>query len=105
MIDSGWSTHHIHRLILNSSTYRQSNRYHAASAAIDPDNRLLWRWAPRRLSAEVIRDSMLAVVKQLDRSAGGPSVAERSPRRSIYLQQQRERFPHQQLLFDGAAGT
>lgn len=105
LIDSGWSTHHIHRLILNSSTYRQSNQYSNENAAIDPENRLLWRWTPRRLDAEVIRDSILAVSEQLDRSPSGPSVPEPSHRRSIYLRQQRERFPHQQLLFDGAAGN
>jgi hypothetical protein len=105
LMDSGWSTHHIHRLILNSSTYRQSNRFSKDNAAIDPENRMLWRWTPRRLDAEVIRDSILAVSDQLDRSSGGPSVPESSRRRSIYLRQQRERFPHQQLLFDGAAGN
>lgn len=105
LIDSGWSTHHIHRLIVNSSTYRQSNRFSQQRAAIDPENRMWWRWDPRRLDAEVIRDSMLVVSDQLDRTAGGRSTSVGSRRRSIYLQQERERFPHQQLLFDGAAGN
>ncbi|MEZ5944438.1 MAG: PSD1 and planctomycete cytochrome C domain-containing protein [Planctomycetaceae bacterium] len=101
LMQHNWDTNHIHRLILNSATYRQSNRFSAANAAIDPDNLLLWRWTPRRLEAEAIRDSILQVSGQLDREVGGVSVAHDSLRRSIYLKQQRERLPDQQNLFDG----
>lgn len=105
LIDHQWSTRHVHRLIVHSSTYSQSNRVSRQNEEIDPTNRLLWRWEPRRLNAEVIRDSILAISDQLDRASGGASVPPPSNRRSIYLSQQRERFPHQQLLFDGAAGN
>ncbi|HEY2952515.1 MAG TPA: DUF1553 domain-containing protein, partial [Verrucomicrobiae bacterium] len=71
-----WSLKHIHRLIVLSGTYGQSSRSPAAEAAarVDPENRLLWRFSPRRLSAEEIRDAMLAVSGQLNPKMGGPSV-------------------------------
>lgn len=102
LMENGRSTRHIHRLILNSSTYCQSHEFSDASAGIDPDNRLLWRWQPRRLEAEAVRDSMLAVSGLLDSASGGPGAAATSLRRSIYLRQRRDNLPHQQELFDGA---
>jgi hypothetical protein len=114
----GWSTKHIHRLIVTSATYRQSSQFNAEHAKIDPDNRWLWHWRPRRLESESIRDALLAVSGELVREIGGPSVAlvdrdryksteplrerEGIPmRRSIYLRQMRDAMPPMQLLFDG----
>jgi len=71
-IASGWRLKPIHRLIVTSAAYRQSNRFDAAAAAIDRDNRLLWRKSPRRLEAESIRDAILAASGQLDGRMGGP---------------------------------
>ena len=73
LIRSGWSVKHIHRLILSSATYQQSDRMNEKAVAIDADNRLLWRFSPRRLDAEVIRDTMLAISGALDRRMRGPS--------------------------------
>ena len=70
-VDSGWSTKKLHRLIMLSETYQQSSQTHAGNAAIDPENRLLWRTNIRRIDAEVFRDSILAVCGQLDRTMGG----------------------------------
>jgi hypothetical protein len=56
-----------------SSTYRQSARFNEAAAAVDADNRLLWRFAARRLEGEAVRDAMLAVSGQLNGQIGGPS--------------------------------
>src|SRR5439155_8504467 len=71
----GWSLKHIHRLILTSSAFRMSGRFDAAAAAKDPENDLLWRFDPRRLSAEEIRDSILAVSGNLNlKKSDGPSV-------------------------------
>jgi hypothetical protein len=63
----------LHRLIVLSSTYRQSARYNETAAAVDADNRLLWRFAPRRLEGEAVRDAMLAVSGQINDQVGGPS--------------------------------
>jgi len=105
LIQSGWSTKHIHRLILNSATYRQSSDFSSKNAEIDPGNQTLWRWTPRRLEAEAVRDSVLAVSGLLDRAKGGPSASESSKRRSLYLKQRRDNLPAQQMLFDSASGN
>jgi hypothetical protein len=66
----------LHRLILLSSTYRQAStpRDALVAARVDPDNRLLSHFPRRRLSAEEIRDAMLAAAGDLNVKAGGPSV-------------------------------
>jgi Protein of unknown function (DUF1553)/Protein of unknown function (DUF1549) len=61
----------LHRLILTSETWRQST-VATAGAAEDPDNRLLWRQNRRRLSAEEVRDTALALAGALDATMGGP---------------------------------
>jgi len=68
----GWSMKHLHRLIVLSATYRQGHAIDAAAIAKDADCRLLWRFPPRRLEAEAIRDSMLAVSGRLNLEMGGP---------------------------------
>jgi len=72
LIDSGWSLKHVQRLILTSQVWQQESRPHAAGLAIDAASRLLWRFPPRRLEAEAIRDSLLAVTGKLDTRLGGP---------------------------------
>jgi hypothetical protein len=96
------STKHIHRLILLSNTYQQASTGALENAKRDPDNHYLWRWQSRRLEAEAIRDSWLAVSGELDRTVGGASDADgTSARRSLYLLQKRESPPYHQGLFDG----
>jgi hypothetical protein len=73
-MEHGWSIKHIDRLILLSSVYRQATDDSAAQSAIDPDNRLYWRMARRRLDAETMRDSVLAVSGLLNAAIGGPPV-------------------------------
>ena len=68
----GWSLKHIHRLIVTSATYRQSSAMDPARHEADAGARLLWRYPPRRLEAEAIRDAILAVCGNLDLRAGGP---------------------------------
>ncbi len=72
LIEHGWSIKHIHRLILNSTTYRQASDSRKDCLAVDANSRLLWRFPPRRLEAEAIRDSILAVSGKLDLRMGGP---------------------------------
>lgn len=61
----------IHRLIVLSAAYRQSSGKNADATKLDADNRLLWRKSPTRLEAEAVRDAILDVSGQLDRTAGG----------------------------------
>lgn len=65
-IRSGWSIKQMHRLIVLSDTYRQSSQIRDDFAAIDSDVRYLWRYPSRRLEAEAIRDSTLAVSGKLN---------------------------------------
>ncbi|MFO1007222.1 MAG: PSD1 and planctomycete cytochrome C domain-containing protein [Planctomycetaceae bacterium] len=71
-VADGWSLKSLHRLLLNSSTYQQSSIPQAGTVEHDYDNRLLGRFSLRRLSAEEVRDSLLAVSGQLDSTPGGP---------------------------------
>ncbi|QDT99501.1 DUF1549 domain-containing protein [Gimesia aquarii] len=85
-VEHGWSIKNLHRLIMNSSTYRLSAFHPTAEKAKlkDPQNRLYWRGNIRRLNAEDIRDSALFISGELDPKLGGPSVKGTQPRRSIY---------------------
>lgn len=107
LMENGWSTKNIHRLILNSSVYRLSSEFDEQNEKIDSENSLFWRWMPRRLEAESLRDCMLASASELSLEVGGPSVRESSmaasPRRSVYLFQKRNVMPHMQDVFDGPA--
>ena len=71
-MENGWSVKHIHRLILSSKTWQQNSRPNPAALNQDASTQLLWRFPPRRLEAEAIRDSILAITNQLDLSIGGP---------------------------------
>lgn len=71
-IESGWSIKYIQRLILTCETWQQDSRPRTAPMAVDADSRLLWRFPPRRLEAEGIRDCMLAVAGKLNPQMGGP---------------------------------
>lgn len=117
--ESGYSVKSMHRLIINSAAYRRASTFDEASAKIDPDARLLWRFNRRRLSAEEIRDAMLRVGGNLDQSMAGehpfPAMdtwgfSQHAPfygvystnRRSVYLMRQRLKRHPFLGLFDGA---
>jgi hypothetical protein len=72
-MESGWSVKHMHRLIVNSATYRQSSRV-TPQHAVDPDNRLLARQTRFRVEAEIVRDLALSASGLLNLHIGGPSV-------------------------------
>jgi hypothetical protein len=115
-VESGFSVKAMHRLILSSAAYQRAS---AAPSAADPDNRLLAHFPRRRVTAEEMRDSLLAASGQLD-----PTPAEAHPfpaettwtftqhnpfnavyetnRRSAYLMVQRQRRHPFLSLFDGA---
>ena len=72
LVDEGWRLKPLHRLIVTSRTYRQASTYREAAARVDGASRSLWRFPPRRLAAEEVRDTMLAVAGLLDLRMGGP---------------------------------
>jgi hypothetical protein len=109
LVESGWSLKHLHRLIVTSSAYRMASTTRDAppeNGRIDPDNRFVWRMNSRRAEGEVIRDSILHVTGNLDRSLGGPEIplnqAETSRRRSLYFRHAHERQSPFLDAFDGA---
>jgi hypothetical protein len=68
----GWRLKPLHRLIVTSQTYRQSAAFREEGARVDADSRLLWRFPPRRLSGEELRDTILSLAGKLETSRGGP---------------------------------
>ncbi len=67
-----WRLKPLHREIVLSATYRQASDLREDEARVDTDGTYLWRYPPRRLSAEELRDSILASSGNLDRAMGGP---------------------------------
>jgi len=126
-----WSIKAMHRVILLSASYQQESRgtnqqseisnpksqnpnptpdtRYPTPALLDPDNTLLWRQSRHRLDAEQLRDALLAVSGQLDRSqqlTSGPGTGDlSSPRRSIYLLAVRSDRSTFRTLFDAADPT
>ncbi|MCA8989167.1 MAG: PSD1 domain-containing protein, partial [Planctomycetaceae bacterium] len=104
LMENGWSTRHLHRLIVHSATYRQQRLHNATNASVDPGNLLLWNWPLRRLEAEAIRDAVLVATGELDHSIGGPSIPARNEenalRRTLYLYQRRSEMPTAMKMFD-----
>ncbi|MFM7151349.1 MAG: DUF1549 and DUF1553 domain-containing protein, partial [Gemmataceae bacterium] len=127
-VSRGWSMKNLHRLILLSNTYQARGLADYPSQKIDPNNRLLSHASRRRLDAESLRDGILLVSGQLDKSVGGNDSGEllhkeseninskirpnrmqtdhpiftKSPRRSLYLPVVRNAVPDVFSLFDSA---
>jgi hypothetical protein len=72
LVSGGWSLKKLHRHILLTQTWQQSSRPQVAALKIDSTSQLLWRFPPRRLEAEAIRDAMLQISGVLDLKMGGP---------------------------------
>ncbi|MEM7475569.1 MAG: PSD1 and planctomycete cytochrome C domain-containing protein [Planctomycetota bacterium] len=116
----GWSIKSLVQKLVMTRTYQASGQFHQANYDRDPENNLLWRAAPRRLDAEAIRDSMLAVTGELNLVApagsrvheiGNEELGRRGspdlmlnlpPVRSVYLPAVRDHMPELIKLFDGA---
>jgi hypothetical protein len=112
LMENDWSMKHLHRLIVTSRTWQLASsvgRIGNSSREIDADNQFLWRANVRRLDAEVVRDSLLAVSSQLDKTLGGAEIdfrqGETSRRRSIYLRHAYEKQMTMLVLFDAANPT
>ena len=101
LIASGWKLKPLHREIMLTATYGQDSAPSAKQLAIDPNNQFLWRFAPRRLEAEVIRDSILAVSGMLDPTPFGPgTLSPDQKRRSIYFMIKRSKLVPMMQIFD-----
>ncbi len=127
--ETGSSMKALHRLLVTSSAYRQDSRPRAAVAAVaeeaDPTNTLLWAFRMRRMGAEEVRDSLLAVTDRLNPQMGGPPIFTRVPqevlqtssqpgnvwgkspedqqrRRSLYIKVKRSLVPPELATFDFA---
>jgi hypothetical protein len=106
LIKNGWRLKPIHKLIMTSAVYRQDSRMDETKAKVDRDNNLCWRNPARRLEAEVIRDSLLAVSGSLDPKLYGPGTLDddasgtASKRRSIYFTVKRSKLVPMMVIFD-----
>ena len=93
LLANGWSIKKLQRQILTSATWRQSSTPREEGLKVDAGSRLLWRFPPRRLEAEGIRDSILAVSGNLDRTPGGPSFfLHEVDRENVYHYHPKEKF-------------
>ena len=113
-MEQGWSIKHVHRLILNSTAWRQSSQVGADARATDPENRLISRMPMMRMDAEQVHDSLLQVAGVLNREPFGEpdQVTVRSDglvtakgedgkhRRSVYVRQRRKEMPTMLETFD-----
>jgi mono/diheme cytochrome c family protein len=113
LVREGWSTKAIHRMILLSATYQQRSEFPKAAATsnmaldLDPENRLLWRMNPHRLTFEEARDTFLSVSGELDLRLGGRgtdlfSGGGTNVRRSLYGLVDRQFLPSVMRAFDFA---
>jgi hypothetical protein len=117
-VEQGWSFKKTIRLLMLSSTYAMSSEFDRAAYAKDPENKLMWRMNRRRLDAEAIRDTVLAVSGSLELTMGGSlsptndapvgavamasNAQVASPRRSVYLPVIRNDTPDLFQIFDFA---
>lgn len=105
LVRGGWKLKPLHRLMLLSDAYQQSHEVDPENLKIDPTNRYLWHFQPRRLEAETIRDALLAVGGNLDPAQFGPSVLDNSQRRSVYLRVKRSELLPIMTMFDAPEPT
>ena len=108
-IEAGWSMKAMHRLIMNSSTYRMSSRAGTRAWDADPDNRLWSRFNRRRLTIEELRDSLLALDRGLDLTVGGKlepkPVKEGEEKKPVTLANSRRRTVYLPVSRGGIAAT
>jgi cytochrome c553 len=79
-LKNGWHLKPLHRLVMNSNAYKMSSHADSQALEADPENNLFWRFDMRRLSAEEIRDSILAVAGNLNPAMFGPSIYPKIPK-------------------------
>jgi hypothetical protein len=104
-VRGGWQLKPLHKMILLSAVYQQSNAVRPENLKLDPENKFFWHHKPRRLEAEVIRDAMLSVADTMDTTMYGPSVMDNSSRRSVYLRVKRSELIPFMTTFDSPEPT
>ncbi len=110
-IESGWDMKHLHRILVGTQAYRRASsgspEHMAVAQRMDPDNQFYWRGNVRRLDAEEVRDSVLAVGHILDDTKGGPDISEddgeKNLRRSVYFRHAYEKQMTMMVMFDAAS--
>jgi len=101
LIQGGWKLKDLHKQMMLSATYMQSSTADESRLLADHGNTLFWRFAPRRLEAEIIRDALLAVSNKLDLKPFGPGTLDMNMnRRSIYFFVKRSQLVPILSLFD-----
>ncbi|MEO1996987.1 MAG: DUF1553 domain-containing protein, partial [Planctomycetaceae bacterium] len=101
LVRGGWKLKPLHKLIMTSAVYMQAGEVTPSGRQHDPENLLYWRRSARRLDAETIRDSLLAVAGTLDSTSFGKgSLDQKSKRRSIYFTLKRSQLIPFLQLFD-----
>lgn len=103
-MEHGWSIKDLQRQIVLSSTYQQASADRADCQAVDPENRLLWKFNRQRLDLEALRDALLTVSARLETTVGGPSInllaVPAVPRRTVYASIDRLALPSLFRTFD-----
>ena len=100
-VQHGWGLKRLHRTIISSAVYMEDSRFDETRAKVDRENVLRWRYTPRRLEAEPIRDMLLAVSDRLDRSMFGAGTLDPNMRRrSVYFFIKRSQLIPSMMLFD-----
>ncbi|NNE90671.1 MAG: DUF1553 domain-containing protein [Verrucomicrobiales bacterium] len=105
-LEGGWKMKRLHRLIMTSAAYRQTSRREPGQteSMTDPGNKWLWRFPPKRLSAEQIRDAMLAVSGELSSTGNGPSKSGAENVRSVFVKKMRNTPDNVLATFDAPNG-
>ncbi len=105
LVGSGWKLKPLHKQIMLSAAYQQSHEVTPENLAVDPANKYVWHYQPRRLDAELIRDALLAIGGNLDKNMFGPSILDNTPRRSVYLRVKRSELIPLMTMFDAPEPT
>jgi hypothetical protein len=108
LMENHWSIKHLHRLMTTSETYAMGSTVlgvEESTQQTDPENRYFWRMNSQRMEAQSVRDSLLMLSGELDRSLGGPSIPTSdttSRRRSLYYFQSHNEHEKFLAIFDDA---
>ncbi len=107
LMANGWSLKKLTRTLVTSHAYRMDSGFDESANSIDPDNRFYWRMNNRRMTAEMVRDSILHISGSLDEKMGGVEIDQNSVftvnRRSIYFRHAPEKQAQFLEIFDAAS--